>query len=235
VLTYVGQATLNPFLGPHLRVEVRLTTINGANAIAYVYPQYGRLSNKVRLIPIVFSSSTPRKVYYDGPGGDYYNPASPVPFYPVTGIILILTGLYFIVSVIISRRRILLLFSQRPCSQRVPKPGTRWQTGRFAHVDRDMPVASRQDVQRVLAQMRADLAGRGSQEWENPTLDRFLDALERRRRERKIAGRRTSPQARVSEMLRGTRRCPEGAGRGALACSPPSLAVRHAQRSRMCW
>jgi hypothetical protein len=60
----------------------------------------------------------------------------------------------------------------------VPKPGTRWQTGRFAHVDRDVPVASRQDVQRVIAQMRADLAGRGSQEWENPTLDRFLDALE---------------------------------------------------------
>ena len=26
--------------------------------------------------------------------------------------------------------------------------------------------------------MRADLAGRGSQEWENPTLDRFLEALE---------------------------------------------------------
>jgi hypothetical protein len=60
----------------------------------------------------------------------------------------------------------------------VPKPGTRWQTGRFAHVDRDGPVTSRQDVQRVIAQMRADLVGRGSQEWENPTLDRFLDALE---------------------------------------------------------
>ena len=26
--------------------------------------------------------------------------------------------------------------------------------------------------------MRADLASRGSQEWENPTLDRFLEALE---------------------------------------------------------
>ena len=26
--------------------------------------------------------------------------------------------------------------------------------------------------------MRADLAGRGSREWENPTLDRFLEALE---------------------------------------------------------
>lgn len=60
----------------------------------------------------------------------------------------------------------------------VPAPGTRWQTGRFAHVDRDVPAATRQDVQRVIRQMRADLAGRGSQEWENPTLDRFLDALE---------------------------------------------------------
>ena len=61
---------------------------------------------------------------------------------------------------------------------RVPKPGTRWRTGRFAHVDRASQVASRQDAQRVIAQMRADLAGRGSEEWENPTLDRFLEALE---------------------------------------------------------
>jgi hypothetical protein len=60
----------------------------------------------------------------------------------------------------------------------VPKPGTQWQTGRFAHVDRDRPVATRQDVQRMVAQMRADLAGRGLREWQNPTLDRFLDALE---------------------------------------------------------
>ena len=30
----------------------------------------------------------------------------------------------------------------------------------------------------MIAQMRADLACRGSQEWENPTLDRFLEALE---------------------------------------------------------
>jgi hypothetical protein len=61
---------------------------------------------------------------------------------------------------------------------RVPKPGTGWQTGRSAHVDGAWQVASRQDAQRVIAQMRADLAGRGSQEWENPTLDRFLEALE---------------------------------------------------------
>jgi hypothetical protein len=61
---------------------------------------------------------------------------------------------------------------------RVPKPGTRWRTGRFAQVDGTGQVASRQDAQRVIAQMRADLAGRGSREWENPTLDRFLEALE---------------------------------------------------------
>ena len=60
----------------------------------------------------------------------------------------------------------------------VPKPGTRWQTGRLAHAGRAGPAASRQDAQRVIAQMRADLAGRGSQEWENPALDRFLEALE---------------------------------------------------------
>ncbi len=60
----------------------------------------------------------------------------------------------------------------------VPKPGRRWQTGRFAHVSDAGQVASREDVEGVVAQMRADLAGRGSQEWENPTLDRFLEALE---------------------------------------------------------
>ena len=42
---------------------------------------------------------------------------------------------------------------------RVPKPGTGWQSGRSAHVDGAWQVASRQDAQRVIAQMRADLAG----------------------------------------------------------------------------
>jgi hypothetical protein len=60
----------------------------------------------------------------------------------------------------------------------LPKPGARWDTGRVADVERDQPVTSRQDVQRVIAQLRADLAGRGSREWENPTLPRFLEALE---------------------------------------------------------
>ena len=60
----------------------------------------------------------------------------------------------------------------------VPEPGTRRQTGRFANVDGAEQVVSREDVQGVIAQMRADLAGRGSREWENPTLGRFLEALE---------------------------------------------------------
>jgi hypothetical protein len=59
----------------------------------------------------------------------------------------------------------------------LPKPGKSWQTGRFADVNGVERVASREDVQRVIAQMHADLAGRGSREWENPTLDRFLEAL----------------------------------------------------------
>jgi len=43
----------------------------------------------------------------------------------------------------------------------LPKPGTSWQTGRFADVNGVEGVASREDVQRVIAQMRADLTGRG--------------------------------------------------------------------------
>jgi hypothetical protein len=60
----------------------------------------------------------------------------------------------------------------------VPRPGTRWQTGRSAHVDDAQQVASGEDAQRVIAQMRADLSGSGSRESENPTLGRFLEALE---------------------------------------------------------
>jgi hypothetical protein len=60
----------------------------------------------------------------------------------------------------------------------VPRPGPTWQTGRFADVSGVEQVASREDLQRVVAQMRADLAGSGWREWENPTLDRFLDAIE---------------------------------------------------------
>lgn len=60
----------------------------------------------------------------------------------------------------------------------VPKPVTQWQTGRSANVDGAEHAASREDVQRVIAQMRADLTRRGWREWENPTLGRFLEALE---------------------------------------------------------
>jgi hypothetical protein len=60
----------------------------------------------------------------------------------------------------------------------VPKPGTQWQTGRSANVDGAEHAASCEDVQRVIAQMRADLTRRGWREWENPTLGRFLEALE---------------------------------------------------------
>jgi hypothetical protein len=60
----------------------------------------------------------------------------------------------------------------------LPRPETRWRTGRFADVADSEQVSTREDVQRVIAQMRADLAGRGWREWENPTLDRFLEAME---------------------------------------------------------
>jgi hypothetical protein len=60
----------------------------------------------------------------------------------------------------------------------VPPPGTGWETGRFADVSGVEQVTSRQDVEQVVAQMRADLAGSGSREWENPTLGRFLGAVE---------------------------------------------------------
>jgi hypothetical protein len=60
----------------------------------------------------------------------------------------------------------------------VPRPEATRQTGRFADVSGVEQVASREDLPRVIAQMRADLAGSGWREWENPTLDRFLEAIE---------------------------------------------------------
>lgn len=59
----------------------------------------------------------------------------------------------------------------------LPRPGTRWGTGRLANASPE-GVASREDLQRVIAELRADLTTRGWREWENPTLNRFLDALE---------------------------------------------------------
>lgn len=51
-------------------------------------------------------------------------------------------------------------------------------TGRFAQVSDEAAVNSREDVLRVIAEMRDDLAGTGAREWENPNLERFLEALQ---------------------------------------------------------
>ncbi|MEV0406901.1 hypothetical protein [Actinoallomurus sp. NPDC050550] len=51
-----------------------------------------------------------------------------------------------------------------------------YETGRFAHVTDIDQVATAVDVQRVLSDMCADLQDHPD-EWENPTLDRYLDAL----------------------------------------------------------
>jgi hypothetical protein len=51
-----------------------------------------------------------------------------------------------------------------------------YETGRFAHVTDIDQVATAADVQRVLSEMRSDLQNHPD-EWENPTLDRYLDAL----------------------------------------------------------
>jgi pimeloyl-ACP methyl ester carboxylesterase len=55
-----------------------------------------------------------------------------------------------------------------------PAPG---ETRRFAHVSDPASATSREDVLRVIAEMQDDLAGTGAREWENPNLERFLDAL----------------------------------------------------------
>lgn len=49
-------------------------------------------------------------------------------------------------------------------------------TGRFAHVADLGGVVTLADVQRVVHEMHADLLAHPD-EWENPTLDRYLDAL----------------------------------------------------------
>jgi hypothetical protein len=55
-----------------------------------------------------------------------------------------------------------------------PVPG---QTGRFSRVS-GAAVHSRENLLQVIAQMRDDLAGTGAHEWENPSLERFLEALQ---------------------------------------------------------
>ena len=59
----------------------------------------------------------------------------------------------------------------------LPRPGTRHGTGRPANASPE-GVTSREDLQRVITELRADLAARGWRQWENPTLDRFLGALQ---------------------------------------------------------
>ena len=63
----------------------------------------------------------------------------------------------------------------------VPAPA-RAETGRFAQVSEVESVESRDDLTRVITQMREDLAGAGDREWENATLERFLEALQCPRR-----------------------------------------------------
>jgi hypothetical protein len=50
-------------------------------------------------------------------------------------------------------------------------------TGRIARVS-DAGVNSREDVLRVIAEMRTDLASAGVREWENPNPECFLEALQ---------------------------------------------------------
>lgn len=59
------------------------------------------------------------------------------------------------------------------------EPLSPYRTGRGAHVSDLSEVSSRQDVQRVVGEMIADLESGGAAEWENGTLDRFLDAYGR--------------------------------------------------------
>jgi hypothetical protein len=52
------------------------------------------------------------------------------------------------------------------------------ETGRFARASDPAQVESREDLVRLIGQLRDDLAGTGTAEWENPNLERFLEALE---------------------------------------------------------
>lgn len=54
-----------------------------------------------------------------------------------------------------------------------------YDTGRFADIPPDDVAAVKTggDVARIVERALADLNGTGQDEWENATLDRFLDAL----------------------------------------------------------
>lgn len=51
-----------------------------------------------------------------------------------------------------------------------------YDTGRAANVDVEQ-VATHSDLVLMLERMHADFTDSGKDEWENPTLDRYLDAL----------------------------------------------------------
>lgn len=57
------------------------------------------------------------------------------------------------------------------------KPGPA-AVGRFAQVGDAAAVNWREDVLRMIAEMRNDLAGTGAGEWENPKPERFLEAVQ---------------------------------------------------------
>lgn len=60
----------------------------------------------------------------------------------------------------------------------IPRPQDGWETGRFAEVTDAERVGSREDLMRVISQMRADFARDGAREWENRHLADYLEALE---------------------------------------------------------
>lgn len=59
---------------------------------------------------------------------------------------------------------------------RLVEPLSPYRTGRAAHVSDLSEVRSPTDVLRVVGEMTADLESGGAAEWENGTLERFLEA-----------------------------------------------------------
>jgi hypothetical protein len=58
-------------------------------------------------------------------------------------------------------------------------PASDYSTGRPAQVGDLARVATREDLRRLVAQMHADFVESGVLEWENATLERFLEAMAR--------------------------------------------------------
>jgi hypothetical protein len=52
-----------------------------------------------------------------------------------------------------------------------------WSTGRAARVRDLAGVATREDLRRLVSQMHSDFVESGVVEWENATLERFLEAM----------------------------------------------------------